>query len=62
VLNLHGALAPKGVYVAHVAISARIGSGTTEAEARVIAQEYWKLHQTRDQAELHDIARTDDLD
>jgi NAD(P)-dependent dehydrogenase (short-subunit alcohol dehydrogenase family) len=62
VINLHCALAPKGVYVAHVAISARIGSGTTEAEARVIAQEYWKLHQTRDQAELHYIARTDDLD
>ena len=61
VLNLHGALAPKGVYVAHMAISAWIGSGSPEAEARVIAQEYWNLYRARDQAELHYIARADDL-
>jgi NAD(P)-dependent dehydrogenase (short-subunit alcohol dehydrogenase family) len=60
VLNLHGALAPKGVYVAYVAIGALIGSGRPEAEASVIAQEYWKLYQARDQAELHYVARPDD--
>jgi NADP-dependent 3-hydroxy acid dehydrogenase YdfG len=59
VLNLHGALAPKGIYVAHLAISAWIGSGTPEAEANVIAQEYWKLYEARDQAELHYVALPD---
>jgi NAD(P)-dependent dehydrogenase (short-subunit alcohol dehydrogenase family) len=60
VLNLHGALAPKGVYAAHVAISAWIGSGKPEAEASVIAQEYWNLYEARDRAELHYIAMPDE--
>jgi NAD(P)-dependent dehydrogenase (short-subunit alcohol dehydrogenase family) len=59
VLNLHGALAPKGIYAAHLAISAWIGSGKPEAEASVIAQEYWKLYEARDQAELHYVALPD---
>lgn len=59
VLNLHGALTPKGVYAAHVAISAWIGSGKPEAEASAIAQEYWKLYEARDRAELHYVAMPD---
>ena len=60
VLNLHGALAPKGIYVAHMAISAWIGSGKPEAEAKVIAQEYWKLYQARNQPEIHYVALPED--
>jgi NADP-dependent 3-hydroxy acid dehydrogenase YdfG len=59
VLNLHNALAPRGVHAAHLAISAWIGSGKPEAEAAVIAQEYWKLYQARGQAEVHYIALPD---
>lgn len=59
-LNLHGALAPKGIYVAHMAISAWIGSGKPEAEAKVIAQKYWKLYQARNQPELHYVALPED--
>lgn len=59
VINLHGALAPKGVYAVHFAISAWIGSGKPEAEASVIAQEYWKLYQAREVPEQHYIALPD---
>jgi NADP-dependent 3-hydroxy acid dehydrogenase YdfG len=59
VVNLHGVLAPQGVYAAHVAISAWIGSGRPEADASVIAQEYWKLYEARDRAELHYVALAD---
>jgi short-subunit dehydrogenase len=59
-LNLHNALGPKGVYVAHVAISAWIGSGPPEAEASAIAAEYWNLFETRDRAEHHYVALRED--
>jgi hypothetical protein len=42
-----------------MAISAWIGSGKPEAEASVIAQEYWKLYQAREVAEQHYIAMPD---
>jgi hypothetical protein len=51
-LNLNGALADRGVYAAHIAISAFIGSGPPEAEPAAIAEAYWDLYTTRDRAEL----------
>lgn len=51
VLNLHQAVAEKGVYAAHVAISAWIGSGAPEAEPAAIAQTYWDLYATRTEGE-----------
>jgi NAD(P)-dependent dehydrogenase (short-subunit alcohol dehydrogenase family) len=55
-LNLHDALAEKGVYVAHVGITALIGAGHPDAEPDVIAQAYVKLHDERREAELHHVA------
>jgi len=55
-LNLHDALAEKGVYVAHVGITALIGSGHPDAEPDVIARAYVKLHDERKDAELHHVA------
>jgi len=55
-LNLHDALAEKGVYVAHVGITALIGAGHPDAEPDVIAEAYVKLHDERRDAELHHIA------
>lgn len=55
-LNLHQELAPTGVYVAHVAISAFIGAGHPMAEAAVIAQRYLDLYVSRSVPELHHIA------
>ena len=56
VLNLNGALAGRGVYAAHVAISVWIGSnapaGFPTAEADDIAAVYWDLYGSRDRAEL----------
>lgn len=51
VLNLHQVVAEQGVYAAHVAISALIGSGAPEAEGDAIAQTYWDLYTTRTEAE-----------
>jgi NAD(P)-dependent dehydrogenase (short-subunit alcohol dehydrogenase family) len=59
VLNLHQAVAENGVYAAHVAISAWIGSGPPEADADAIAHSYWGLYQARDRAELHYMALPD---
>ncbi len=56
VLNLHQILDGTGVYAAHVAISAWIGSGAPEAEPDAIARTYWDLHTGRDRAELHYVA------
>jgi NADP-dependent 3-hydroxy acid dehydrogenase YdfG len=53
VLNVHQALDGSGVYAAHVAISAWIGSGAPEAEADAIAATYWDLYTKRDRAEHH---------
>ncbi|MEW1957390.1 SDR family NAD(P)-dependent oxidoreductase [Kineococcus sp. NPDC059986] len=55
-LNLHAALAEQGVYVAFVAITALIGGGRPDAEPAVIAQSYVKLHEEREDAELHYVA------
>ena len=55
-LNLHDALAEKGVYVAHVGITALIGAGHPDAEPDVIARAYVKLYDERRDAELHHVA------
>ena len=51
-LNLHAALAPKGVYAAHVAIAAWIGQGGPRSQPDTIAESYWQLVHDRSQAEL----------
>jgi len=51
-LNLHAALQPKGIYAAHVAIAAWIGSGGPKSQPDTIAKSYWQLVQDRSQAEL----------
>jgi NAD(P)-dependent dehydrogenase (short-subunit alcohol dehydrogenase family) len=55
-LNLHNALQPKGVYVAHLGITALIGGGHPDAEPEVIAEALAQLHDERQQAELHYVA------
>jgi NADP-dependent 3-hydroxy acid dehydrogenase YdfG len=55
-LNLHNALRDKGVYVAHVGITALIGGGHPDAEPAVIAKAYAKLYDERQDAELHYVA------
>lgn len=55
-LNLHDSLAEKGVYVAHVGITALIGAGHPDAEPDMIAQAYVKLYDERQAAELHHVA------
>ncbi|WP_239514369.1 hypothetical protein [Streptosporangium sp. 'caverna'] len=56
VLNLHQVLDGTGVYAAHVAISAWIGSGPPEAEPDAIATTYWDLYRNRDRAEINYVA------
>lgn len=56
VLNLHNAAKPHGVHVAHLAISAWINGGHPDADAAVIAGEYWKLYEDPEQAEHHHVA------
>jgi short-subunit dehydrogenase len=51
-LTLNASLAGTGVYAAHVAILAFIGQGRPDSEPDRIADLYWQLHTTRDQAEL----------
>lgn len=51
-LNLHAALAPKGIYAAHVAIAAWIGQGGPKSHPDTIAESYWQLVEDRSQAEL----------
>ncbi|MDY0946013.1 SDR family NAD(P)-dependent oxidoreductase [Frigoribacterium sp. CFBP9039] len=55
-LNLHDPLAEKGVYVAHVGITALIGAGHPDAEPDIIARAYVKLYDERQAAELHHVA------
>lgn len=55
-LNLHKELGQHGIYVAHVAISAWIGSGRPDAEPSAIAAAYTELYETRTEPELHYIA------
>jgi NADP-dependent 3-hydroxy acid dehydrogenase YdfG len=56
-LNLNAALDGTGVYAAHVSIAANIGQGRPGSEPDVVADEYWKLHVARDQADFyyHDL-------
>jgi hypothetical protein len=56
ILNLHPVVAERGVYAAHVAISAWIGSGPPEAEPDAIARTYWDLCEQRTEAERHYVA------
>jgi NAD(P)-dependent dehydrogenase (short-subunit alcohol dehydrogenase family) len=51
VLALNAALADKGVYAAHVPLATWIGSGGPETQADTIADIYWELYTSRDQAE-----------
>jgi NADP-dependent 3-hydroxy acid dehydrogenase YdfG len=51
VLALNAALADKGVYAAHVPLATWIGSGGTDTQAGTIAEIYWELYTSRDQAE-----------
>ena len=55
-LNLHNALKPQGVYVAHVGITAWIGGGHPDAEPAVIAKAYTDLYEARQEPELHYVA------
>ncbi|KQO06691.1 short-chain dehydrogenase [Agreia sp. Leaf244] len=55
-LNLHTALQPKGIYVAHMGITALIGGGHPDAEPDVIAEALARLHDERRQPELHYVA------
>jgi len=55
-LNLHTALRDRGVYVAHVGITALIGGGHPDAAPDVIAEALARLHDERTQAELHYVA------
>ena len=55
-LNLHTALQPKGVYVAHMGITALIGGGHPDAEPDVIAEALAQLHDERQLPELHYVA------
>ena len=52
ILNLHAAVEPNGVYVAHIALAANIGKGGAASEADTIAESYWQLHQARADPEL----------
>jgi NADP-dependent 3-hydroxy acid dehydrogenase YdfG len=51
VLALNAALADAGVYAAHVPLATWIGSGGPETQPDTIAEIYWELYTTRDQAE-----------
>jgi|SRR5579875_108356 NADP-dependent 3-hydroxy acid dehydrogenase YdfG len=51
VLALNAALADKGVYAAHVPLATWIGSGGPETQPGTIAELYWELYTSRDQAE-----------
>ncbi len=59
-LNLNAGLAGSGVFAAHVSIAANIGQGRPRSEPDVIAEEYWRLHVARDQADFyyHDLDDT----
>jgi NAD(P)-dependent dehydrogenase (short-subunit alcohol dehydrogenase family) len=50
-LALNAALADKGIYVAHVPLATWIESGGPETQPGTIAEIYWQLYTTRDQAE-----------
>lgn len=58
-LNLHNALQPQGVYVAHMGITALIGGGHPDAEPDVIAEALARLHDERQLPELHYVAYND---
>jgi NAD(P)-dependent dehydrogenase (short-subunit alcohol dehydrogenase family) len=49
---LHHALAPDGIYVAHVAIDLFIQPGAGEADPDALAKRFYELYQRRDRPEL----------
>ncbi|WP_033341525.1 SDR family NAD(P)-dependent oxidoreductase [Catenuloplanes japonicus] len=51
-LHLHAALAPQGIYAAHVAIAAWIGRGGPKSDPDVIAESYAELVRDRTEPEL----------
>jgi NAD(P)-dependent dehydrogenase (short-subunit alcohol dehydrogenase family) len=51
-LTLHQALAPEGIYVAHVAIDLLIKPGAGEADPDALAERFYDLYKRRDRAEL----------
>jgi NAD(P)-dependent dehydrogenase (short-subunit alcohol dehydrogenase family) len=51
-LTLHQALAPEGIYVAHVAIDLLIKPGAGEADPDALAERFYDLYKLRDRAEL----------
>jgi NAD(P)-dependent dehydrogenase (short-subunit alcohol dehydrogenase family) len=58
ILNLHAAVAPQGIYAAHIAIAAWIGKGGPKSDPDVIADAYWDLYQQRTQPELFYLDET----
>jgi NAD(P)-dependent dehydrogenase (short-subunit alcohol dehydrogenase family) len=58
ILNLHAAVAPQGVYAAHIAIAAWIGKGGPKSDPHAIASAYWDLYQQRTQPELFYLDET----
>lgn len=52
ILNLHVALAPQGIYAAHIAIAAWIGKDGPKSDPDAIAGAYWDLYQQRTEPEL----------
>jgi NAD(P)-dependent dehydrogenase (short-subunit alcohol dehydrogenase family) len=58
ILNLHAAVAPQGVYAAHIAIAAWIGKGGPKSDPDAIASAYWDLYQQRTQPELFYLDET----
>jgi NAD(P)-dependent dehydrogenase (short-subunit alcohol dehydrogenase family) len=51
VLNLHAALAPRGVHAAHVAIATWIGREGPASQPEAIAETYWDMYRSRQDAE-----------
>jgi NAD(P)-dependent dehydrogenase (short-subunit alcohol dehydrogenase family) len=58
ILNLHAAVAPQGVYAAHIAIAAWIGKGGPKSDPDAIASAYWDLYQQRTEPELFYLDET----
>jgi len=51
-LSLHESVTDRGVHVAHIALGARIGSGSPASEPDAIADLYWNAYIARDAPEI----------
>lgn len=51
-ITLHQALAPEGIFAAHVAIDLRIEPGAGEGDPDALAERYFELYEQRDRAEI----------